>query len=59
MQGVTNGTDSRGKIKLTAKERKRFEDLLRNAKTLREIERLEKDMAEGRIPAGVIMHGEE
>ena len=44
-------------MQLTDKEKKRVEHLIRNAKTLAEISRLEKDLAEGRIPAGVADDG--
>ncbi|KAI4764314.1 U2-associated snRNP A [Aureobasidium sp. EXF-12344] len=49
-----NGTDKTSRVKLTDKERKRIEELIRNAKTLAEITRLEKALNEGRIPAGVL-----
>ncbi|KAF1817402.1 U2 small nuclear ribonucleo protein A [Eremomyces bilateralis CBS 781.70] len=41
------------RVKLTDKERKRVEELIRNAKSLSEITRLEKELNEGRIPGGV------
>lgn len=37
-------------VKLKKKEEKRFKELIRNAKSLAEIAKLEKDFAEGRIP---------
>lgn len=40
------------RVKLTEKEKKRVEALIRNAKSLAEITRLEKELNEGRIPAG-------
>ena len=40
------------RTKLTDAEKKRVEQLVQNAKSLQEIERIEKDLAEGRIPAG-------
>ncbi len=40
------------RTKLTDSEKKRVEQLVQNAKSLQEIERIEKDLAEGRIPAG-------
>ncbi|THW00116.1 U2-associated snRNP A [Aureobasidium pullulans] len=49
-----NGADKISRVKLTDKERKRIEELIRNAKTLAEITRLEKALNEGRIPAGVL-----
>ena len=45
-------TDKTYRIKLTDKERKRVEALIRNAKSLQEITRLEKELNEGRIPGG-------
>lgn len=42
--------DKTYRVKLTEKEKKRVEKLIRNAKSLQEIARLEKDLAEGRIP---------
>lgn len=43
-----------GRVKLSAKERKRVELMIRNAKSLAEIARLEKELNEGRIPGGVL-----
>jgi U2 small nuclear ribonucleoprotein A' len=39
-------------VKLTNQERKKVEEMIRNAKSLQEIIRLEKELNEGRIPAG-------
>ncbi|KAL8954229.1 MAG: hypothetical protein Q9183_007255, partial [Haloplaca sp. 2 TL-2023] len=50
-----NGTLPDGKqnrVKLSEKEKKRVEALIRNAKSLQEITRLEKELNEGRIPTG-------
>ncbi|KAL9037551.1 MAG: hypothetical protein Q9180_003657 [Flavoplaca navasiana] len=50
-----NGVQSVGKdyrVKLTEKEKKRLENLIRNAKSLQEITRLEKEINEGKIPSG-------
>jgi U2 small nuclear ribonucleoprotein A' len=47
-----NGLDtdkSTTHIKLKKKEEKRFKELIRNAKSLAEIAKLEKDFTEGRI----------
>ncbi|KAL8949640.1 MAG: hypothetical protein Q9222_004265 [Ikaeria aurantiellina] len=44
--------DKNYRVKLTDKEKKRVEALIRNAKSLQEITRLEKELNEGRIPAG-------
>ena len=53
---LANGTVSSGdksyRVKLTDKEKKRVEALIRGAKSLQEITRLEKELNEGRIPAG-------
>ena len=52
---TTNGTTgTEFKTKLSDKEKKKMQDLIRNAKSLAEISKLEKDLAEGRIPAGVL-----
>ena len=51
----TNGTAPRSKsmrVKLTDSERKRVQDMIKNARTMQEISRIEKDINEGRIPAG-------
>ena len=47
--GVGKGT----RMKITEKERRRFEALVKKAKTLSEVQRLEKAFAEGRLPPGV------
>jgi len=49
--GVAAG-DKTYRVKLTEKEKKRVEKLIRNAKSLQEIARLEKELNEGRIPGG-------
>jgi U2 small nuclear ribonucleoprotein A' len=51
----TNGSAPSNKnyrVKLTDKERKKVEEMIRNAKSLQDIIRLEKELNEGRIPAG-------
>jgi U2 small nuclear ribonucleoprotein A' len=40
------------RIKLTETEKKRVQELIKNAKSMQEISRIEKDLNEGRIPAG-------
>ena len=40
------------RVKLTETEKKRVEKMIREAKSLQEIARLEKELNEGRIPAG-------
>jgi U2 small nuclear ribonucleoprotein A' len=42
------------RVKLTDKERKRVEKLIREAKSLQEITRLEKELNEGKIPSGAV-----
>ncbi|KAL8636869.1 MAG: hypothetical protein Q9226_009194 [Calogaya cf. arnoldii] len=52
---ASNGVQSGGKdyrVRLTEKEKKRLESLIRNAKSLQEITRLEKEINEGKIPSG-------
>ena len=50
-----NGTrpgDKSYRVKLTEKEKKRVEEMIKNAKSLQEISRLEKELNEGKIPGG-------
>ena len=42
------------RVKLTDKERKKVEDMIRNAKSLQDIIRLEKELNEGRVPAAAM-----
>ena len=52
---LANGVSSDQKlnrVKLSDKEKKRVEHLIKNAKSLQEIARLEKELNEGRVPAG-------
>lgn len=54
---LANGTtaaagDKSYRVKLTEKEKKRVEGLIRNAKSLQEISRLEKELNDGRVPQG-------
>lgn len=56
ISSLANGTGSADKVsrvKLTEKEKKKVEKLIKNAKSLQEISRLEKELNEGRIPRGV------
>ncbi|RMJ23083.1 hypothetical protein PHISP_06059 [Aspergillus sp. HF37] len=46
------------RVKLTDKERKRVEQMIREAKSLHEITRLEKELNEGRIPGGALDGGD-
>jgi U2 small nuclear ribonucleoprotein A' len=52
-EGRANGAVG-GRVKLKPEERKRVEALIRNAKSLAEIERLESELSRGRIPPGVL-----
>ena len=53
---AANGTSSSSSksypVKLTEKERKKVEEMIKNANSLEEITRLEKELYEGRIPSG-------
>ena len=44
--------DKSMRVKLTETEKKRVEKMIREAKSMAEITRLEKDLNEGRIPTG-------
>jgi len=48
--GAASVGDKSYRVKLTDKEKKSVEALIRNAKSLQEITRLEKELNEGRIP---------
>ena len=48
-----NGTTATSKTKLTEKEKRRFQALIKNAKSLPEVQKLEKAYAEGRLPPGI------
>ena len=50
--GAASAGDKSYRVKLTDKEKKRVEGLIRNAKSLQEIMRLEKELNDGRIPQG-------
>ncbi|KAI5285501.1 U2 snRNP complex subunit [Ascosphaera aggregata] len=49
----TGPTERPIRVKLTPKERKRAEKLIREAKDLQTITRLERDLNEGRVPGGI------
>lgn len=49
-----SSTDKAIRVKLTDAERKRVEKMIREAKSLQEITRLEKELNEGRIPGGAL-----
>ena len=53
MGASTKGAAKSYRVKLTDKEKKRVEKLIRGASSLAEISRLEKELNEGRIPGGV------
>ncbi|KAI9842591.1 MAG: U2 snRNP complex subunit [Sclerophora amabilis] len=42
------------RVRLTEAEKRSVEDLIRNAKSLQEITRLERELAEGRVPGGLL-----
>lgn len=42
------------RVKLTDKERRRVEKMIREAKSLAEISRLERELNEGRVPSGTV-----
>ena len=42
------------RTQLTATEKQRVQELIKNARSLAEIAKIEKDLAEGRIPAGAV-----
>ncbi|RQM04635.1 hypothetical protein DH86_00004179 [Scytalidium sp. 3C] len=52
--GTSTTTAKNYRVKLTDKERKKVEELIRNAKSLQEIIRLEKELNEGRVPAAAM-----
>ncbi|EHY55069.1 U2 snRNP complex subunit [Exophiala dermatitidis] len=55
INGKPGGGGAAGKgvrTQLTETEKKRVQEMIKNAKSLAEITRIEKDLAEGRIPAG-------
>jgi U2 small nuclear ribonucleoprotein A' len=50
--GIASASTSKNyRVKLTDKERKKVEELIKNAKSLQDIIRLEKELNEGRVPA--------
>lgn len=52
VNGQAAGREKGVRTRLTDSEKKRVERMIQNAKSFQEIERIEKDLAEGRIPAG-------
>jgi U2 small nuclear ribonucleoprotein A' len=55
LPGASTKSDKQYRVKLTEKEKKKIEELIRNARSLQEIARLEKELNEGRIPAGAMI----
>ena len=51
---TVNGTNKNKRVKMTDKEKKKLETLIKKAKTLTEVQRLEKALAEGRMAPGVM-----
>jgi U2 small nuclear ribonucleoprotein A' len=56
--GSTNLSVRMSRIKLTDQERKRLQDMIKKARSLDEITRLETMLREGRLPAGVHLNDE-
>jgi U2 small nuclear ribonucleoprotein A' len=52
INGASSSSSKGYRVKLTDKERKKVEEMIKNAKSLQEIIRLEKELNEGRIPTG-------
>ncbi|KIW87467.1 uncharacterized protein Z519_11790 [Cladophialophora bantiana CBS 173.52] len=52
VNGKVAATQKGVRTRLTESEKKRVEMMIQNAKSFQEIERIERDLAEGRIPAG-------
>lgn len=51
--GVNGKTAAKGmRTQLTATEKQRVQEMIKNARSLAEIAKIEKDLAEGKIPAG-------
>lgn len=50
---LANGTAKQPRVKLSDKEKARFEALLRNTHSLTEVAKIEKEFAEGRLPPGI------
>jgi U2 small nuclear ribonucleoprotein A' len=48
----TTSSSKNYRVKLTATERKKVEEMIKNAKSLQDIIRLERELNEGRVPAG-------
>lgn len=53
INGTAQAGDKNYRVQLTPEERKRVQERILKAKTLKEIELLERELNEGRIPVGV------
>jgi U2 small nuclear ribonucleoprotein A' len=51
---TSNGDGKSSNVKITEEEKKRFQQLIQKARTLAEVQKLEKAYHEGRLPAGVM-----
>lgn len=56
--GTAAVTSKLSRLKLTDKERKKLQDLIKKASSLEEIIRLEKALQEGRLPPGILLDDE-
>jgi U2 small nuclear ribonucleoprotein A' len=56
MSGTNDAAPRERKILLTPEEKKKLQEMILNAKDLNEMARLEKALAEGKMPAGVMSH---
>jgi len=54
VSSLSNGSSNGRVMKVTEEEKKRFQVLVQKAKTLAEVQRLERAFNEGRLPAAVI-----
>lgn len=52
--GYATGGSKMKRLKLTDKEKSRLQEKIRKASSLEEIIRLEKELEEGRLPAGIL-----
>ncbi|RKF75186.1 U2 small nuclear ribonucleoprotein A' [Golovinomyces cichoracearum] len=52
--GAASSSETNKRFKLTDKERKKVEELIRNATSLQDIIRLEKELNEGRVPSAAL-----
>lgn len=52
--GVASAGSKMKRLKLTDKEKQRLQERIKKASSLEEIIRLEKELEEGRLPAGIL-----